>query len=232
MWFHQAIARGIKRARYASFVMIVVLGVFPGVGHAIKSVSAFALFNGRAILLIDGQQRMLRAGQTSVEGVTLISSSTSQATIEIDGRQETLALDIIPALSGTDEDSPAIAEDRRVALDMHDSGFFFAQGEINGQSVDFLVDTGANSVAMNVSTAQRLGIDYEAGQKAWASTANGNVPMYLVTLETVTVGPIEVSDVAAAIITDPGPEEILLGMSFLGELEMSRVGESMVLIQR
>ena len=64
---------------------------------------------------------------------------------------------------------------------MDGRGFFHAEGEINGQSVTFLVDTGANSVAMNFSTARQLGIDFESGRPSIASTANGLTGMYVVT---------------------------------------------------
>jgi aspartyl protease family protein len=56
--------------------------------------------------------------------------------------------------------------------------------------------------------------------------------MYVVTLDKVSIGPIEMDNVQASIIQDPGPAEILLGMSFLSNLEMNRVGSTMELIQR
>ncbi|MCK5360975.1 MAG: TIGR02281 family clan AA aspartic protease [Gammaproteobacteria bacterium] len=200
---------------------------------AIKSVSVYALFKGKAILLIDGNKQMLKAGETSEEGLTLVSSTTKRAVIKINGKEEVLGLDINPtteAMSIGSANNVSIGE--TVTLSMGNSGFFHAQGEINGNAVTFLVDTGANSVAMSMSTARSLGIDYESGRKSISSTANGNVRTYIVTLEKVSVESIEVDNVVASIIQDPGPSEILLGMSFLSNLEMKRVGSTMELIQR
>jgi aspartyl protease family protein len=115
---------------------------------------------------------------------------------------------------------------------MTSSGFFHADGEINNRPVRFLIDTGANSVAMSASTARSLDIDFESGKRQIASTANGLVPMYKVELEKVSVGPIDVYNVDCAVITDPGPEDILLGMSFLSAVDMKREGDTMELTLR
>lgn len=215
----------------AGILFLVVLA-FSLSASAIDSVSAYALFNGKAILNIDGQKRMLNAGDTSREGLTLVSSTTKNAIIRIDGKEEIIGLNINPATEAMSIGSNNIAIGETVTLNMDGRGFFQAEGEINGQSVTFLVDTGANTVAMSFSTATGLGIDYESGIPSIASTANGLTGMYRVQLEKVTVGTIEVSNVDAAIIQDPGPTEILLGMSFLSNVEMNRVGSTMELIQR
>ena len=214
-------------------LLLVSATFFSIPASAIKSLSVYALFNNKAILIIDGQKRMMKAGEISQEGLMLVSSTTKSAVIRIDGKEETIGLNINPAteeMSVGSENNVSIGE--TVTLSMGGGGFFHAEGEINGKAVMFLVDTGANTVAMNVSTARSLDIDYEAGRKSIASTANGNVMMYRVILEKVSVGPIEVDNVQAAVIQDPGPADILLGMSFLSNLEMNRVGSTMELIQR
>ena len=222
---------------YASIMITVLLFIsamlFSLSASAIKSVSVYALFNGKAILFIDGQKRILKAGDTSKEGLTLVSSTTKKAVIKINGKEETLGLSINPtteAMSIGSENSTSLGE--TVTLSMGGGGFFHAQGEINGNAVTFLVDTGANTVAMNMSTARSLGIDYESGRKSVVGTANGNVRSYIVTLEKVSIETIEVDNVVASVIQDPGPSEILLGMSFLSSLEMNRAGSTMELIQR
>lgn len=213
-------------------LLSVSAAIFSASAFAIKSVSAYALFNDKAILVIDGQKRMLKAGDTSKEGLTLVSSTTKSAVVTIDGKEETIGLTINPTTEAMSIGSEATAIGETVTLNMDGRGFFHAEGEINGQSVTFLVDTGANSVAMNFSTARQLDIDFESGRPSIASTANGLTSMYVVTLDKVSIGPIEVDNVQASIIQDPGPAEILLGMSFLSNLEMNRVGSTMELIQR
>jgi len=207
--------------------------IFSTPASAVKSVSVYALFNGKAILIIDGQRRMLRAGDTTPEGLTLISSGTNGAVIEIDGKQEQIGLHINPTTEPMNVGNSASEKfGTSVTLNMGPDGFFHAGGEINNKSVTFLVDTGANLVALSESTARRLDIDFESGKKSYASTANGNIPMRLVTLDKVSVGSIEVDNVQAAVIQDPGPVGVLLGMSFLSNLEMKRSGTTMELIRR
>ena len=212
----------------------VVTMMFTSQAGAVKSLGVYVLFNDKAILVIDGNRRMLRVGETSPEGVTLISSTTQSAIVEIDGKQEEIDLHIVASDGPVSDPEVEVAEEYEstVTLEKSGNGFFHAEGEINNKSVTFLVDTGANSIAMSVSMAQSLDIDYESGRKSLASTANGLVPMYEVTLEKVTVGSIELDNISAAIITDPGPAEVLLGMSFLGKLDINHSGNTMVLTKR
>jgi len=212
----------------------VVTMMFTSQAGAVKSLEIYVLFNDKAILVIDGNRRMLRVGETSPEGVTLISSTTRSAIVEIDGKQEEVGLHIVASDGPVSDPEGELVEDysTSVTLEKSSNGFFLADGEINNKSVTFLVDTGANSIAMSVSMAQSLDIDYESGRKSLASTANGLVPMYEVNLEKVTVGSIELDNISAAIITDPGPAEVLLGMSFLGKLDINHSGNTMVLTKR
>jgi len=215
-------------------VLFILLAlVFSAPASAIKSVSVYALFNGKAILIIDGQRRMLRVGDTTPEGLTLISSNTSGAVIDVDGKREELGLNINPTVEPMHVGNSASGSfATTVTLNMGPDGFFHVGGEINNKSVTFLVDTGASSVALSESMARRLDIDFASGKKAYASTANGNTRMRFVILDKVSVGSIEVDNVQAAVIQDPGPPGILLGMSFLSKLEMKRSGTTMELIQR
>lgn len=212
---------------------MVLATIFPTSAIALKSVTVYALFNGKAILVIDGQRRMLRAGETAPEGLTLVSSNTGGAVVEIDGKLEKLGLHVNPTVEPMHRGN--IAEEgfaNIVTLNMGADGFFHANGEINNKSVTFLVDTGASSIALSESMARSLDIDFESGKRALASTANGYTLIRYVTLDKVSVGSIEIDNVHAVIIQDPGPSGILLGMSFLSNLEMKRSGTTMELIQQ
>ena len=222
---------------YASIMITVLLFIsamlFSLSASAIKSVSVVLAVKFSLYPALSCQKRILKAGDTSKEGLTLVSSTTKKAVIKINGSEETLGLNINPAteaMSIGSENSASIGE--TVTLNIGGGGFFHAQGEINGNAVTFLVDTGANTVAMNMSTARSLAIDYESGRKSIVGTANGNVRSYIVTLDKVSIETIEVDNVVASVIQDPGPSEILLGMSFLSNLEMNRAGSTMELIQR
>lgn len=191
-------------------------------------IALYALFKDKAILTIDGARRVLKAGETSPEGVKLISTDTEQeqAVVEAGGRRETLKLGVV--VSRFEGSSPTL-----VTLWADGSGFFFANGSINGSSVTFLVDTGANSVALSGVLAQRLGIDYKKkGLKGIATTASGHVRNYVMKLDTVKIGEIVLHNVDAAVLEGSHPSTPLLGMSALNSLEMRRDGNKMDLIKK
>lgn len=195
--------------------------------RAADTVSIYALFNGKAILLVDGSRRVLKAGEESPEGIRLIGASTEtdEAIIEINGKRRVLKLGVV--VSSFNNSAPA-----STTLWASNNGFFHADGSINGVTVTFLVDTGANTIAMNSATARRIGLAYEKGQIGIATTASGYARVYRLTLDLVRVGEIELRNIEAGVIDGPQPDTPLLGMSFLGRLEMRRDGDKMELIKK
>lgn len=211
-----------------SFFAAVSLTTAVPVLAADDGIVLYALFKDKAILTIDGARRVLKAGETSPEGVKLISTDTEQeqAVVEAGGRRETLKLGVV--VSRFEGSSPAA-----VTLWADGNGFFFANGSINGSSVTFLVDTGANSVALSGVLAERLGIDYKKkGLKGIATTASGHVRNYVMKLDTVKIGEIVLHNVDAAVLEGSHPSTPLLGMSVLNSLEMRRDGNKMDLIKK
>src|SRR5690606_15704564 len=98
-------------------------------------------------------------------------------------------------------------------------GHYWVTGHINGQTVPFLVDTGASSVAMNADQARRLGIDFRVvGRPMVVSTASGTAKGWKLRLDSVKVGSVEVLGVGAVVLEGASPSEALLGMSFLGQV--------------
>ena len=147
--------------------------------------------------------------------------------LEIDGKRRSLGMgqSISVAASSTGGRAQAtLAADAR--------GHFMATGQINGQSVHFLVDTGASMISMNASEAKRLGVNFLKGQRGYAQTANGPATVYKVRLDTVRVGDISMSDVDALVHDGNALPLVLLGMSFLNRVEMRRDGPTMTLIKR
>jgi aspartyl protease family protein len=187
------------------------------------------LFKDRAVVQIGERQRVLRPGETTPEGVRLISANAREAVLEVDGRRGTFPLGtrIGTQFATADQRGPAI----RLWPDQ--GGTYTVAGSINGFHVTFLVDTGATKVAMNAVEAKRLGIDYRViGKPSMAATASGVVKTYEVVLDRVRVGEIELQRVEAGVIDGPHPREVLLGMSFLGRLDMSRSGKTLELHKR
>ena len=179
------------------------------------------------MLVIDkGKPRTLRVGE-SFAGVTLVGSSSEEAVISISGKQQKLRIGegVYSALSVQSDHATAIlAADR--------NGHFVSSGSINGSSVQFFVDTGATVVSMSVAQARRAGVNYLAGERRYMQTANGVVPGYGVKLAKVTLGDITLRDVDGLVSEGGALPVVLLGMSFLGKLEMRREGETLTLIKR
>jgi len=104
-------------------------------------------------------------------------------------------------------------------------------GQINGRSVQFMVDTGETNVAMSTLDAERAGIPYKSGQPVRMSTANGESMGYRIKLNSVRVGDVEVYDVDAVVTAQPMPF-LLLGNSFLTRFQMKRENNLMTLDKR
>lgn len=210
--------------RFYSWLFLLIL--LPVVGRA-ADISLFALFKDKAILHIDGTRRVLTTGAESPEGVKLVSTDTQaeEAVVELNGKRETLRLGVVVSAFQT-------VTRESVTLYADSNGFFHAEGSINGAAVTFLVDTGANTIAINSATAKRAGIDFTKGRPGTARTASGYARMYGLKLDTVKIGDIVLRNVDAGVIDGPQPEVPLLGMSFLSALEMKRDGNKMELTRR
>lgn len=189
------------------------------------SVSVMGLFKDKAIVRIDGgKSRTLSVGQV-VQGVKLISADSGSASFEVDGKARTLSMGQSFAGGATQ------GERRSISLTADVRGHFAAAGSLNGYPVNFLVDTGATTIAINAAEAQRMGLNYKAGQAIGVGTAAGVVPAWRVTFNTVKVGSITLNQVDGMVV-ETGLNTPLLGMSFLNRMEMRREGSTMTLIQR
>jgi len=118
---------------------------------------------------------------------------------------------------------------REVVLQRNRFGHYVTSGEINGQPVTFMLDTGATGVAIPDAVARRLGIP--RGRAYRTQTANGTAVSYAARLDSVAVGDIALSDVQAGIAPGMGIEEVLLGMSFLKHIEFTQRGDTLILRQ-
>lgn len=192
---------------------------------AAADVSLIGTFTTKAaILSIDaGAPKTLKIGQT-FGGVTLISVEKDQATIEVDGKRRLLQ-------RGQTYSSGAASGAQSVTLSVGAGGHFVSEGQVNGGTIRFLVDTGATMVAIPASDAERLRIDYRKGRRATTQTAGGPTPAYVVTLNTVRVGAIELQNVEAIVI-ETGLPVALLSNTLLGRMDMRREGETLTLTRR
>ncbi|KRB49501.1 TIGR02281 family clan AA aspartic protease [Phenylobacterium sp. Root700] len=97
-------------------------------------------------------------------------------------------------------------------------GHYWAEADVNGSRVRFLVDTGASAVALTVADAQRLGIATDKLDYTYkVVTASGQTRAAAVKLGRVSVAGARLDNVEALVI-EQGLESSLLGMSYLGRL--------------
>ena len=98
-------------------------------------------------------------------------------------------------------------------------GHFVLEAEVNGEPVEFVVDTGASIVVVGPETAERLGFDLDSLEYTGvARTANGTTPIAPIILDTIVIGDLTVSAVEAAVVGKPMATS-LLRVSFLAWLE-------------
>lgn len=196
--------------------------------RADHGVRVVALFANKAVVQIDGHQQVLRVGQSTPGGVRLISANSASAVLEIDGRRVSLGLgNAVGAGSAPADDTAAV----RIWPNSH--GMFTTVGNIDGLPVNLLVDTGSTSVAMNALQARRLGIEFRVyGTPAYVRTASGVARAWRVTLDRVQVGQITLTNVKAVVLEGGSPTRVLLGMSFLGRLDLTRENGALVLRRR
>ena len=182
----------------------------------------------KALLVVNGgAPKALAAGETH-QGVKVVSVAADQTVVEVSGKRQTVQLGGAPVSIGGGLGG---AQGTSIVLTAGSGGHFVASGAVNGRSVQFLVDTGATSVAMGADEARRLGIQFEKGQRMQSSTANGVVAAFRVSLTSVRIQDVEVFNVDATVLPQSMPY-ILLGNSFLTRFQMMRENETLTLSKR
>jgi aspartyl protease family protein len=192
---------------------------------AAADIGVIGLFPGKAVLVVEGgSPKTYSVGNTVAGNIKLVAVNESSATFEDNGKRRTI--EIGGHINHSSPSGPA-----QVTLMSNGQGHYIAQGQINGGTVTMMVDTGASMIALPASDAVRLGINYRKGQTAYVNTANGTVPAYRVTLNSVKVGDIELNQVDA-LVQESGLPIILLGMSFLSRTDMRSEGSQMTISKR
>ncbi|MEP0177190.1 MAG: TIGR02281 family clan AA aspartic protease [Paraglaciecola sp.] len=123
--------------------------------------------------------------------------------------------------------SSTLSNGVEVRLKQNRAGHYVTGGAINGQPVVFLLDTGATQVSVPMHQAQQLGL--QLGRAARVQTANGSVQVAQTSINRLSIGDIQLFDVAAHLNPAVKSDEILLGMSALKQLEFTQKGEWLIL---
>jgi aspartyl protease family protein len=105
-----------------------------------------------------------------------------------------------------------------VTLAQNHQGHYVATGQINEKDVTFLLDTGATQISIPEQVAQRLHL--KRGYPLQVTTANGMITVFSTRLESVRLGAISLNNLNAHINPHMDGDDILLGMSFMRNLEI------------
>jgi aspartyl protease family protein len=219
-----------ERKHFMRTLLIPVTLLAFSATHAFaQSVALSGVSGSKALITVDSAApRFISPGQTH-QGVKLLSTDGQSATVEVDGQRQTLRVGEAPVSVGGSGGSGASG--KRIVMTADGQGHFMPRGSINGKPVQFLVDTGASTVAIGEPEAKRLGLPYLKGQRVMMNTANGSTVGYAFKLDKVVLGDVVAYDVTA-VVTPQGMPFVLLGNSFLTRFQMNRTNDQMTLEKR
>ena len=179
--------------------------------HALVLVVAVAVALGVA-------QQMMKLSDAHASSSPLVQAApetvAAAAPAPVAGPAPTAAAPAPPAMSNAE--ASLAPGDARVVKGA--DGHYWAEAEVNGRPIRFLIDTGASFVALTRQDAEQLGLNPSAlVYDAPVTTANGRTEAARVQLDYVAVSGARVEQVPAMVIAD-GLSTSLLGMSYLGRL--------------
>lgn len=191
-----------------------------------QDVALAGILGGKALLVVNGSAPRGVAPGESHMGVQVVSVGREDAVVDSAGGRRSLRLGEAPVRVG------GSGTGQRVVLKADARGHFVSNGQINGRIMQYMVDTGASTIAIGRPDAERMGLKFEEqGQSVRMNTANGVAQGWRMRLDSVRVGDVELRGVDAIVTPQPMPY-VLLGNSFLREFEMSRNGDEMMLLKR
>ncbi len=193
-----------------------------------QAVNLSGMLGNKALLVVDGSAPKLVAPGESFRGVRVVSTQGQSAVLDIAGHRQTVRIGDAPVSVGQ---PMAPGNGARIVLSADSDGHFIGQGLLNSRPVQFLVDTGATTIGISVSDAERIGLQYKQGQPVQVSTANGTVPGWKIRLASVSMNDVEIREVDA-VVTPIAMPFVLLGNSFLTRFQMTRNNTQMVLEKR
>ncbi len=164
---------------------------------------------------------MLRFATLAVVGA-LSAAGAAQAVVMLNqaghtpGLRSAQAAVVAARVDAPADNDTAVGEAAQITKSQ--DGHYWAEGQVNGERVRFLVDTGATAVALTAEDARRLGFEPRNLDYAYqVATANGPQRAAEVKLASVSVAGAQVNDVDALVI-EKGLPASLLGMTYLGRL--------------
>lgn len=125
-----------------------------------------------------------------------------------------------------------LADEGRIEIPISADGHFYLNAELNGETVRFVVDTGATDIVLSDADAQKVGINLNGlNYSGRAMTANGEVRTARVLVESLAVGPYVDQNVTARV--SKGEMNLsLLGMSYLSRYDQITITKGRLVLTR
>lgn len=204
---------------------VLLLALLCAAPVAAAEVRVLGLFKGAALLQVNGKQQLLREGQHLPPDIRLISADPNRAILMIEGQRRIMQL--------SDEINASYRAPARyeVTIPRNMNREYRTRIAVNGYSIDAVVDTGANIVALSSQHARAIGLDYRNGHRMQVGTASGMSLGYRISLNRIELGGIIVQHVPAVVIEGGFPRTLLLGMSFLEHVNMEESSNILTLRQ-
>ena len=193
-----------------------------------QSVALTGVLGSKALLVIDGSAPKALAVNESHKNVRLLQVSGDSAVVDIKGQRQTVHLGAAPVSVGSRGGIGGAARSGRLVLIADSRGHFIDRGYINGKTMQYMVDTGASTIAIGRADADRMGLPYEQGIPVLMRTANGTAQGWRIKLDSVKLGEMEVYGMDAVVAPQSMPY-VLLGNNLLTQFQMTRRGNEMVL---
>jgi aspartyl protease family protein len=138
---------------------------------------------------------------------------------------------IAPDSAGPQSSATETVGGKVLKVPMSNDGHYWVDAQVNGQSVRFLIDSGASTTALGQQTASTLPLLPDPGSNmVMVQTANGPVSAQRAILAEMDVGPIRA--IQLPVIVSPAFGTVnVLGMNFLGKLKSWRVEDGVMILE-
>ncbi len=221
--------RTMGRAAWLSPVLVSAALACGLPGAQAQSVSMTGSMGSKALLVVNGSAPKAVAAGDTFQGVKVVSVGGGQAVVEVGGKRMTVEIGGAPiAFKGAGGSGGG----GRIVLAESGGGHYVTEGQINGGTVRFVVDTGATMISMGRADADRIGIKYQEGKPVWMNTANGPAQGWKIMLDSVRIQEVTINGVEAVVMPQSMGGLVLLGNSFLSRFKLQRDGETLTLDKR